>query len=293
MRRRVPVPVLGDVFDLMNGACAQFRRENRAKGSPDPSDGPGSPVTSPRSDGPAQSAGAEARAPGAPTPPEASAVFPHPVTDEYDPEAWALALGGDGPSLTSDGLLAIPQASVGTEVFVPLHKAQACSVKYFSAAVVEYLRSLEHYKIPLEGLMHDFLVDMLMHCAPPEFHRLHQFIQFQAIASQVSTAFQLLKVEDRWPPSFQLAMDMLSKLKAYAEMIEVYLARGKVVAAVELMIRFNVTNVSEQAIVDRALECEDQQEKFTALQLVQKWKNGAGSQTALEDHIPELMDQLM
>ena len=79
--------------------------------------------------------------------------------------------------------------------------------------------------------MHDFLVDMLMHCAPPEFHRLHQFIQFQAIASQVSTAFQLLKVEDRWPPSFQLAMDMLSKLKAYAEMIEVYLARGMWVTA--------------------------------------------------------------
>ena len=26
LRRRVPVPVLGDVFDLMNGACAQFRR---------------------------------------------------------------------------------------------------------------------------------------------------------------------------------------------------------------------------------------------------------------------------
>eukprot|EP00668_Euglena_longa_P046500 GGOE01062185.1.p1 GENE.GGOE01062185.1~~GGOE01062185.1.p1 ORF type:complete len:740 (-),score=205.50 GGOE01062185.1:175-2310(-) len=296
LRNRRPLTELAEVFKRINAGYAQVYGQKGSPLSPphlstptsfhivnsfdrdlDLPEGPCSPVN-----GEAGSVGvwqsADARAA-----PQAdsiqSMVFP-PAAGE---PPCCLARPDDGAT-TLDGFIVPHQDRLCAEVFQPVHAEGHCPTKYFLAVVVEYCRSLEEASsssdprpdLRMTGLpLQDMIVDLLIHSHPPDYHRLHQFIQFRVIDDQIPIAQKLLGLESAFPPGFQLAMDMLSRLKEWKLITELLMDRGRMVQAVELLIRHEATEALQnlEQLLDRVTTCGDEQEVFTAVHLLQAWRS--------------------
>lgn len=78
------------------------------------------------------------------------------------------------------------------------------------------------------------LTEMLV-CALVKANRfsdLHQLLQYGAIGDSKPLACLLLSLANLHPAAHQLAMDMLHKLKAYEDAVEVLLGGGEVIAGI-------------------------------------------------------------
>eukprot|EP00667_Euglena_gracilis_P005737 EG_transcript_5777 len=246
LRKATPLPELAEVFRRINAGYAQVHG-HRLPSPPTPTsfyvvDSFDRDTLS--SDGRARG-GDSAEGPSsvgriaegdADSPPPA-AIFPG--DGEEDPGSPGR-LGDAGT--TTDGFIVPNQDRLVAAVFQPLRLEGRCPPRHFLAAAVEYCRSLEAAApgpdVRVAGLpLQDMIVDLLVEAKPPDYHRLHQFIQFRVIDDQVATAHKLLKLESAYAPSFQLALDMLSRLKEWEEITNLLMARGRMVQAVELLIR--------------------------------------------------------
>eukprot|EP01006_Ploeotia_vitrea_P024216 TRINITY_DN5697_c0_g1_i1.p1 TRINITY_DN5697_c0_g1~~TRINITY_DN5697_c0_g1_i1.p1 ORF type:complete len:783 (+),score=46.42 TRINITY_DN5697_c0_g1_i1:22-2370(+) len=177
----------------------------------------------------------------------------------------------DDEWLTRNGLQVIQQLDVYKDVFFLLYEEKCCSSKYINSSFMEYVRSLSALNIPLQDFMHRFMIDMLIYSTPPDYHRLHQYLQYHVIEDHVPIALQLLKFKDQYPPSFQLAMDMLSRLRAHGEIVEVLLSCNKLVKAVEIMIQYQVKTVAPCHILEKAVSLNDDQVFYAVYQLLEKY----------------------
>jgi len=294
MRRGVPLPTLGGTFDLLTAAHAQWRRSRAPPPGPPPADASicDSYVMlpdSPSADGTlSPEAGSMEEGVFTAVPhsddclvaPDEPADPPPPARDAPSPSQVSSTAAPSSPSaptemVTDDGVLVLDPACVCTEVLLKVRALQCCSPRYFLAAVVEYLRSLEARDIPPDPLLQALVVDLLIQSEPRDYHRLHQFIQFKVIADHVDTARQLLTLEAAYGPSFQLAIDMLSRLGQWKVITDILLERGRMVYAVELLIRYNATGSASEELINRITACPDAQEVFTALHLLQTWQSKA------------------
>merc|ERR1712141_468416 len=104
------------------------------------------------------------------------------------------------------------------------------SFKKVIAIVIEYLRSLEERQIPAQHFLHELLINLLVQSG--QFYQLHQLLQYHIISDSKPLACILLSLEAVYPAAFQLAMDMLSRLKTSGEeIIEILFSKGKVISA--------------------------------------------------------------
>ena len=105
------------------------------------------------------------------------------------------------------------------------------SFKKVIAIVIEYLRSLEERQIPAQHFLHELLINLLVQSG--QFYQLHQLLQYHIISDSKPLACLLLSLEAVYPAAFQLAMDMLSRLKttSHEEITEILLSKGKVLSA--------------------------------------------------------------
>ncbi|KAK6623931.1 hypothetical protein RUM43_004763 [Polyplax serrata] len=88
--------------------------------------------------------------------------------------------------------------------------------------ILEYLRSLNDYHIPVQELN-----DLLITCLLQEKHglsRLHYLLQYRVLADSKPLACTLLSLENIYPPALQLSLDMLKRLgNADDEIMEILL----------------------------------------------------------------------
>ena len=105
------------------------------------------------------------------------------------------------------------------------------SFKKVIAIVIEYLRSLEERQVPAQHFLHELLINLLVQSG--QFYQLHQLLQYHIITDSKPLACLLLSLEAVYPAAFQLAMDMLSRLKTTSdeEITEILLSKGKVISA--------------------------------------------------------------
>ena len=67
------------------------------------------------------------------------------------------------------------------------------------------------------------------------FYQLHQYLQYHVIGDSKPVACLLLSLESVYAPARQLALDMMTRLgTATEEMIEIFLAEGKLISALQL-----------------------------------------------------------
>eukprot|EP00755_Sulcionema_specki_P009457 Sspe_Gene.43751::Locus_21370_Transcript_1_1_Confidence_1.000_Length_2508::g.43751::m.43751 len=175
---------------------------------------------------------------------------------------------------TRDMVLVVEQVDIWRDVFTPVHEDRRLEPQYFNAAFMEYVRSLSVNQIRLKDELQRFLVDILIYSTPPNYPKLHQYLQYHVIEDTLPIALQLLKLEELYPPSFQLSLDMLCRLKAFPEIVEILITRGHLVRAVEIMNHNNVKNIDPSFILSRAADEDDPLVLSALVDLMKKYNVG-------------------
>ncbi len=129
----------------------------------------------------------------------------------------------------TEGYLVLEQEVIYTDVLVPVEEMNALDSQYLTSVAVEYVRTLNYQHIPVKSFLYEFIIDQLVR--NNRFYQLHQFLQYHVIADSLHVACQLLSLETVYPPCYQLALDMLKRLGANDQIVEVLLTKGLVIQA--------------------------------------------------------------
>eukprot|EP01059_Diplonema_ambulator_P009460 TRINITY_DN19340_c0_g1_i1.p1 TRINITY_DN19340_c0_g1~~TRINITY_DN19340_c0_g1_i1.p1 ORF type:complete len:795 (+),score=198.70 TRINITY_DN19340_c0_g1_i1:62-2386(+) len=178
-----------------------------------------------------------------------------------------------GDWYTTDHVLVLEQVDMLRDVFHRIHETKPPPIPpaRFNAVFLEYARSLSSHQIRLKDVLQRFMIDLLIYTEPPDYPKLHHYLQYHVIEDTVPIALQLLKFEDRYPPSFQLALDMLCRERAYPHIVEVLIARGHLVHAAEIMIQYQVKDIDVNHILTKASTCEDPLTLYSLCVLLKKY----------------------
>eukprot|EP01128_Nolandella_sp_AFSM9_P005846 TRINITY_DN2910_c0_g1_i1.p1 TRINITY_DN2910_c0_g1~~TRINITY_DN2910_c0_g1_i1.p1 ORF type:complete len:805 (+),score=138.20 TRINITY_DN2910_c0_g1_i1:28-2415(+) len=133
------------------------------------------------------------------------------------------------PMPRTEGYLVVSQEMIYAHVLLPVEETGELDSHFLVAVVVEYVRCLNYQSIPVQSFLYEFIIDQLVR--HNRFYQLHQFLQYHVIADSLHVACQLLSLETLYPPCYQLALDMLKRLGAPEQIIEVLLSKGQVVQA--------------------------------------------------------------
>uniref|UniRef100_H2ZH32 Uncharacterized protein n=1 Tax=Ciona savignyi TaxID=51511 RepID=H2ZH32_CIOSA len=107
-----------------------------------------------------------------------------------------------------------------------------CNITYgFKISVLmEYVKSLEGFRIKTKPLLHELLIDTLVQNGG--FLMLQQLVRHRVVEDSKRVACKLLSLESAHAPCSQLALDMLQRLKTSDdEIIEVLLSKQQVLPA--------------------------------------------------------------
>lgn len=112
------------------------------------------------------------------------------------------------------GITVILQSDIHSYVLTPLFAAK--DFTYLSAVTLEYSRSLAAFDIHINLSLQSLLVETLVRCR--NFTLLHQLVQYYVLPDCKETAEALLELgQTTYKPGFQLALDMLHRLKRLSE----------------------------------------------------------------------------
>lgn len=163
----------------------------------------------------------------------------------------------------TEGYLVIEQEQIYTNVLLPVEEENLVDSEYLVAVAVEYIRTLNYQHIVVKSFLYEFIIDQLVR--HNRYYQLHQFIQYHVIADSLHVACQLLSLEEVYPPSYQLALDMLKRLGAVDQIVEVLLAKGHVVQAARFATK-QKGKASVEVKPERFLEgCKDDPHTFYTL----------------------------
>ena len=87
-------------------------------------------------------------------------------------------------------------------------RMQALDLGYFICVVVEYVRSLHLFRLPVHIYLQQFLITVLV--KNRRHHILHQFLQYHVISDSEMVALQLLSLESEYAPAYQVSFTPLS-----------------------------------------------------------------------------------
>uniref|UniRef100_H2ZH33 Mic1 domain-containing protein n=1 Tax=Ciona savignyi TaxID=51511 RepID=H2ZH33_CIOSA len=111
-----------------------------------------------------------------------------------------------------------------------------CNITYgFKISVLmEYVKSLEGFRIKTKPLLHELLIDTLVQNGG--FLMLQQLVRHRVVEDSKRVACKLLSLESAHAPCSQLALDMLQRLKTSDdEIIEVLLSKQQVLPALRFI----------------------------------------------------------
>ena len=128
----------------------------------------------------------------------------------------------------------IEQTNMYTDVFLPFVEKEQISYKFMIAVLLEYIRSLNHLKIPVEYYLNEFIINLLVQ--RDKFYQLHQFIQYHVLSDSKPLACLLLSLENVYPPAYHLALDMMKRLgTADEEIVETLISKQQIIAALKYL----------------------------------------------------------
>jgi hypothetical protein len=137
-------------------------------------------------------------------------------------------------SLSASQLPVIEQFDMYNEILHPLYEDDQwwnSNIKYSLAILIEYFRSLNENSIPIEHYLYKLLINALI--KSNRLYQLHQYLQYHVLNDSKPLACFLLSLQQTYPASMQLALDMLKRLRtANEEIIEILLTKGYVISAI-------------------------------------------------------------
>ncbi|XP_041484541.1 regulator of MON1-CCZ1 complex-like isoform X1 [Lytechinus variegatus] len=168
----------------------------------------------------------------------------------------------------------IEQSDMYTHVLTPVAERKArmkdSNHKFLVAVLVEYIRSLNQYQIPVQHFLYELVINTLVHhnC----FYQLHQFLQYHVLSDSKPIACLLLSLESCYPPAYQLALDMLKRLTtANEEIIEVLLSKNQILAALRFLRSVGgAENASSRKFLEAALNADDDMLFYTVFKFFEQ-----------------------
>jgi len=140
---------------------------------------------------------------------------------------------------SSSAKVIIDQSDLYSNLFVPLVDQGSSDInraprrrQRLVDILLEYSRSLEEKRIPVQHFLSEVLVHLLVQ--NESWYQLHQLLQYRVISDSKQLACLLLSLESVYPASTQLALDMLTRLRNSSEEIcEILLSKGRVLSALQ------------------------------------------------------------
>jgi len=150
----------------------------------------------------------------------------------------------------------VDQPDLFTHLF-STSSAHDIPVSRLQAGLVELLLCLASHSISPRQFFHELLINLAVKSG--KFYQLHQMLQYGVLADSKPVACLLLSLESAYRPARQLALDMMARLgTATEEMIEIFLAEGKLISALQLVRAHGlVDSVSARKFLEAAEKTED------------------------------------
>eukprot|EP00658_Telonema_sp_P-2_P018721 TRINITY_DN17332_c0_g1_i2.p1 TRINITY_DN17332_c0_g1~~TRINITY_DN17332_c0_g1_i2.p1 ORF type:complete len:692 (+),score=176.60 TRINITY_DN17332_c0_g1_i2:116-2191(+) len=163
-----------------------------------------------------------------------------------------------------------------------------CSSQYLTSIVAEYMRTLNHFRLAITPNITCFLVSLIANSQ--RYFQLHQFIQYKVIHDSEAVAEQLLQLRYQHHASFQLAVDMLQRLKLSDRIVQVLLAEGRVLDALLYTRRHNLRQLNVRAFLEHALASENEVVMFTVFRYFRNQREYEELRPVFEERMQELVD---
>ncbi|XP_023386583.1 uncharacterized protein C18orf8 homolog isoform X3 [Pteropus vampyrus] len=106
----------------------------------------------------------------------------------------------------------IDQSDMYTHVLSAFTEKKEMPHKFVIAVLMEYIRSLNQFQIPVQHYLHELVIKTLVQ--HNLFYMLHQFLQYHVLSDSKPLACLLLSLESFYPPAHQLSLDMLKMLQS-------------------------------------------------------------------------------
>ncbi|XP_053715095.1 regulator of MON1-CCZ1 complex [Synchiropus splendidus] len=164
----------------------------------------------------------------------------------------------------------VDQSDMYTHVLSAFTEKKDVSHKFVIAVLMEYIRSLNQFQIPVQHYLYELVIKTLVQHSL--FYMLHQFLQYHVLSDSKPLACLLLSLETTYPPAHQLSLDMLKRLStANDEIVEVLLSKQQVLSALRFIRSVGGhDNVSARKFLDAARQTGDAMLFFTVFRSFQQ-----------------------
>eukprot|EP00730_Choanoeca_flexa_P017202 TRINITY_DN8251_c0_g1_i2.p1 TRINITY_DN8251_c0_g1~~TRINITY_DN8251_c0_g1_i2.p1 ORF type:complete len:629 (+),score=164.15 TRINITY_DN8251_c0_g1_i2:100-1986(+) len=130
----------------------------------------------------------------------------------------------------------IDQKLMYHEIFQPLSddigSEEGCN--FLMKLTTEYIRSLTFNELPVQHFIYELVINTLV--SQGKEYQLHQFLQYHVVDDSKPVACLLLSLQSKYPPAFQLALDMFKRLgDADNDIFDVLLSTEQVLSALRYM----------------------------------------------------------
>ena len=166
------------------------------------------------------------------------------------------------------GYTVLDQQEMYKNIFCELEMQKSCSLFHLFSLLIEYMRALRSFKIPVSDYIQRLAIEVLI--KDGKYNMLHQYIQYKIISDSRNIAFQILSIEDKYKPAFQIAMDMLIRLGDHSVICEVLIARKKIGHALSVMHNNSIKNIPFKVIFEGIVQQNDDLMFFNAFEILKK-----------------------
>jgi len=165
----------------------------------------------------------------------------------------------------------LEQKDMYTNVFAPFVDSESIVYKFVAAVLLEYVRSLNLLKIPVEYYMNEFTINLLVQ--KKLFYQLHQFLQYHVLSDSKPLACLLLSLESVYPCAYDLALDMMKRLGNYAfeTIVDTLLQKNEIIAALKFMQSIDtIDSAAPRKFLSAALKTGDDMVFYTVFTFFQQ-----------------------
>ena len=155
-----------------------------------------------------------------------------------------------------DSVVSVTQADMYTHVFVPIEGRDPplLDTKYVVCVITEYIRSLNFHHVAVTPFLYELLINFLVsNC---RWYQLHQFLQYHVVSDSTHVACQLLSLESKYPPAYQLALDMMKRLSTHEQIVEVLISKNYLLQALRFMKSHRV-KIPPKRVLEAAVQLRD------------------------------------
>jgi len=184
------------------------------------------------------------------------------------------------PILTSrnlEGYIVITQQDMYQHVFLHFVE-QGLDYQFMIGVITEYTRSLHFNHVTVDPSLYQLLISYLVR--NDKYYQLHQMLQYHVVSDSAHVACQLLSLESRYPPAYQLALDMFKRLNTDEEILEVLLAKKQIIPALRFLRSHRNLQYSTGRILDVAFEVGDPTLFFTTYKFFESRREIRGQECA-------------